>query len=172
MTLGGVLFLVKDDHMERENKINGFVSAEPAIAVILAAVHFGWMIRRAIIALGVSPNKKIHEQLRCCHGLGKLKDAWKDEVKQRTQKGIAEVTAVWPQLKDAFALRNRLVHGVKPTSNDYAERRVEWLLQAARDIQQFCKTHEVDLYRRLPVRRKGRTYDYLLSPQDRDQLVP
>jgi len=45
------MFLVKDDPTEREKKILGFVPNEPAIAVILAAVHFEWTVRRAIIAL-------------------------------------------------------------------------------------------------------------------------
>ncbi len=150
------MFLVKDDPTEREKKILDFVQDEPAIAVILAAVHFEWTVRRAIIALGMSPSRTIREHLECCHGLDAFKDVWKGEVKPRVQRNLAEVVSLWPKVRCAFKLRGRLVHGGKPTGSDYATDRVKWLLQAARDVRQFCETQKVNLHQTLPGRRKSR----------------
>lgn len=102
----------------------------------------------------MSPNVTIREQLQRSYGLDRLKEIWKEEAKPKTQVGLAQVITLWPKLKKGFELRNRLVHGGKPTSSDYAADRIEWLLQAAREVQQFCEKQGIDLYRRLRVRRK------------------
>ena len=148
------MFLVKDDPAEREKKILDFVLTEPAIAVILAAVHFEWTVRRAIIALGESSNIVIRKRLERCSGLGELKKAWKEEVKSPIQGSLAEVVSLWPKVRCAFKLRGRLVDGGRSTGSGYAADRVKWLLQAAGDIRQLCETHKVNLHQTLPIRRK------------------
>jgi len=63
------MFEVQYGSEKREQRIRGFLEQEPPAAVILAAVHFEWTLRRAIIGLGENPNVAIREGLKGCHGL-------------------------------------------------------------------------------------------------------
>ena len=76
------MFLVSDDSPTRELRIRAALTTEPAIAVILGAVHVEWTVRRAILALGRSPNIVLRVQLTRAHGLDQYKDLWKAEVVQ------------------------------------------------------------------------------------------
>ena len=107
-------FLVGDSQADRHSKIRGFLSeGEPVIAVLLAAADFEWTVRRAILALGTSPNVEIRSGvLAKCTGLDKYTEAWRFEVKGRTNCGLPEVFTNWGLFREAFELRHRLVHGV------------------------------------------------------------
>jgi hypothetical protein len=150
------MFLVKDTSSAREARIRTFLADDPSIAALLAVVHVEWTLRRAIIALGVSPNRDVRALLRECHGLARYKSAWRQEVRPRTNRHLAEVVADWQGLRSAFNTRHVLVHGVRAVSFDYAVQRAEWALAAAGDIRAFAASHSVDLDRRLPVRRRPR----------------
>lgn len=150
-------FLVGDSQSTRHARIKGFlVEGEPVISVILAAADFEWTVRRAILALGKSPNADIRTGvLARCSGLDKYRDAWKAEVKPRFEKGLPEVIADWDGFKEAFGLRHRLVHGVAGTTGlNYAATRVETVLQASADVAAFAAANAIDLFARLPVRRR------------------
>jgi hypothetical protein len=149
------MFLVGDDSVDREARIQTLLAAQPPIAVILGAVHVEWTVRRAIIALGCSPNVVIRERLLRCHGLDQYKALWKDEVVTvRQAPPLTQVVTRWAELRNGFELRHRLVHGASSCTADYAASRVEALLAAAADIRAFCLRQGVDLHVRLPVRRK------------------
>jgi hypothetical protein len=151
------MFLVGDDSPAREARIRAFLSTEPAIAVILSAVHFEWTVRRAVLALGRSPNVAIRAQMLRCHGLDQYKDLWRAEVVAgRRAPGLAQVVRRWPELRRAFALRHRLVHGALSCTTDHAAPRVEIMLAAAANVRSFCAGQGVNLHERLPVRRKPR----------------
>ncbi|NJK29468.1 MAG: hypothetical protein HC790_01255 [Acaryochloridaceae cyanobacterium CSU_3_4] len=149
------MFLVSDQSSTREQRILEFLETECAIAVILSAVHFEWTVRRAIIALGSSPNVEIRKDLKSCHGPEKYKLLWKKEIHvPKNQLPLTKVVKNWEDLSKAFKLRHRIVHGVSSCGSEYAEPHVTSFLSAAKDIREFCKQHQVDLYVRLPVRRK------------------
>ena len=61
------MFLVSDDSPTRELRIRAALTTEPAIAVIVGAVHVEWTVRRAILALGRSPNVVLRVQLTRAH---------------------------------------------------------------------------------------------------------
>lgn len=150
-------FMVGDSQQARHARIRGFLSAgEPVIAVILAAADFEWTVRRGILALGQSPNADIRSGvLASCSGLDRYKDAWKTEVKPRFGKGLPDIVAGWDGFKKAFELRHRLVHGVAGTTGlDYATERVGTVLQASADVAAFGAANAIDLFSRLPVRKR------------------
>lgn len=153
------MFLVHENPDEREQRIRDFLVSDldAAIAVILSAVQFEWAVRRAIIALGSSPNKKLRQQLSQCYGLDKYKDMWKSEVYPKHHARLTQVVENWQDLRDAFNLRDRLVHGLTNCDRSYATRRVEAAIQAACFIRKFAQSKGVDLHKRLPIRRRVNT---------------
>jgi hypothetical protein len=148
------MFLVRDSSIAREGRIRGFLADDPSLAALLAVIHVEWTLRRAIVALGTSPNVVVREKLTLCHGHTKYRDLWRDEVTPRTAKRLPEVLSNWEGLKHAFKVRHVLVHGVRAVSFDYAAVRAEWALAAAVDIRAFCAAHAVDIDSRLPIRRR------------------
>lgn len=118
------MFLVQDSSLSRENRIEQFLTDDPSLSALLSVVHFEWTIRRAIIALGKSPNVVVRSQLKSCHGLDRYKDLWKDEVflndKLNVRLRLPEAVKDWNGLGRAFRLRHRLVHGASSCGAEYA----------------------------------------------------
>lgn len=86
------MFLVSDSLAQRQSRICEFKGQDASIGAVLAAIDLEWTIRRAILALGTSPNKVIRDDvLANCHGLGRYKEAWGAEVKPRFNKTLPTV---------------------------------------------------------------------------------
>ena len=150
------MFLVQDSSLSREERIKYYLIEDASVSVLLSVIHFEWTVRRAIIALGISPNVVVRERLSKCHGLDKYKEVWRDEVflnEQRQVDRLSEVVKNWECLGRAFRLRHRLVHGVASCGTDYARERVHWALDATRDVRTVCIENDINLDARLPVRR-------------------
>ena len=151
------MFLVSDASESREIRIQNLLVEEPALAALLAVIHFEWTIRRSIIALGTSPNVDIRKELEKCHGDRKYKDLWKREVFPRVDKRLPKIIKNWDGLQKSFKLRHKIVHGVRfYGKSEYTQERVQWALNAAIDVRNFCITHNVNLDSRLPIRRKSK----------------
>lgn len=148
------MFLVQDSSTAREARIQQLSVEDPTLSALLAVIHVEWTVRRAIIALGTSPNVEIRKKLEKGHGLDNYKEHWKIEVSPNTQKRLPEVVKNWEGLRRSFRLRHRLVHGASSCGHEYAQVRASWALAAAADVREFCRVHDVDLDARLPVRRK------------------
>ncbi|MGI0489038.1 hypothetical protein ACN4EK_26815 [Pantanalinema rosaneae CENA516] len=151
------MFLVNDSSSSRENRIKQFLAEDPALSALLAVIHFEWTVRRAIIALGTSPNVMVREKLRNCHGLDRYKEAWRDEVYPNIQLRLPEVVRNWDGLGRSFRLRHRLVHGATSCQAEYAIERVHWAIEAANDVRDICSKNNINLDARLPVRRITRS---------------
>jgi len=152
-------FLVDDTQPDRHDRIRLFLAnRENVIAVLLAAADFEWTVRRAILALGTSPNADIRSKvLSRCSGLEKYKEAWTREVKQQRGKCLKEVVSNWDEFKEAYKLRHTLVHGVAGTTGrDYAEVRINRILAASAAVCAYSLDQGIDLYSRLPVRQRPR----------------
>ncbi len=97
-----------------------------------------------------------------CHGLDRYKDAWRSEVGRRFPESgsLPRLISNWQFLKEqAFPLRHRLVHGIEGSVGaGYARERTLALLEASKALCAFAMAHDVDLYARLPVRRKPRSW--------------
>lgn len=157
------MFLTSDTFADRQKRIRSFDNNDAFIGVLLATMDFEWTLRRAIIALGYQKNSTIRDQvLANCSGIDRYKDAWKQQVKPRQGVTLPSIVSDWEFLKNqAFPLRHRLVHGIKAaTGVQYARERRDCLLDASKAVVDFSATKGVDLYARLPVRRK----DMVLTP--------
>jgi hypothetical protein len=151
------VFLVRDSSSSREERIKQFLDEDPALAALLSVIHFEWTVRRAIIALGTSPNVVIRENLENCHGLSRYKVLWKEEVFPNIQLRLPEVVKNWDGLDRAFRLRHKLVHGVTSCEAEYAKQRVYWAINATSDLRSVCIDNGIDLDSRLPVRRAAKS---------------
>ena len=154
------MFLVQDSSLSREERIKYYLIEDASVSVLLSVIHFEWTVRRAIIALGTSPNVVVRERLSRCHGLDKYKEVWRDEVflnEQRQVERLSEVVKNWECLGRAFRLRHRLVHGVTSCSTDYARERVYWALDATNDVRAVCVQNDINLDARLSVRRRNKS---------------
>lgn len=150
------MFLVQDSSVSREERIKQFLDEDPSLSALLSVIHFEWTVRRAIIALGKSPNVVIRVKLRGCQGLDGYKDLWRDEVFLNDQRNItrlSEVVKNWQGLGRAFRLRHRLVHGATSCGTEYAKERVNWAIDATNNVRHICKVEGINLDSRLPVRR-------------------
>lgn len=154
------MFLVSDNVIERKKRIEEFLAIEPTAAVLLAAAHFEWCVRRTIIALGCSPNVTIRKRLERAYGLDALKDIWRDELcvrlpRVKTSKAIKNLpneVKNWSDFRKAFELRHRLIHGVSSCGASYAETRAKRILQAAEDVIAVCTRQGWDINSRIPIR--------------------
>ncbi len=148
------MFLVQDSSESREARIKSFLAEDPSLSALLAVVHFEWTVRRAIIALGTSPNVVIRTKLKKCHGLDRYKEVWKAEVSPNVQESLPEVVENWEGLCRAFRPRHRLVHGATSCGTECAGERVNWAIEATSDIRAVCIDRAIDLDSRLPARRQ------------------
>ena len=73
----------------------------------------------------------------------------------KTSVELDELIGDWDELKKAYELRHKLIHGTQGTTGrSYASAKVERILEASRKVCEFAKEHGRDLYGRMPVRRK------------------
>jgi hypothetical protein len=149
-------FNLTDSYEQRKKVILGMVdSGLPGIAVISAASDLEWTLRRAIIALGKSPNRDIRKKIEKASGLRVYAKHWNAEVGVRFSQSLELLIADWDNFVDkTYKLRHNLVHGEIPnTTREYATPRVEEILRATKSIIDFADRNGIDIYMRLPVRR-------------------
>lgn len=144
------MFLVRQGIDERHGRIAKFFYTEDAtIAVLLAAADFERCIRRAILALGVSPTAQIRKQTlgRNFHGLDAFKKGWNDEVTPRLHKKLADdVVRNWSQFRSSFELRHRLIHGAQVRLTPaFATEAAKRILAASVDLTNFASAEGAQL---------------------------
>ncbi len=147
-------FLVNDSQSDRHAKIRSFLTADEAvIAVLLAAVDFEWTLRRAICALGnISPKDLSSKRIS---GLDGYRRAWKAAVANRASVEFNQLIDDWDELNRAYLLRHELIHGTHGTTGlSYATRKVDRILDASTRVFEFAQEQGVNLYARLPARRR------------------
>lgn len=139
------MFFVSDSIAERQEKIRSFLETDPVVAVLLAAADFEWCLNRFIIALGTKPNKEIRDEVLSSlnkkgfrsyvSGLTDYERAWKKSAASSNDfRSLEDIIShnQWKALKDAFNLRNELIHGRKGTTGPgYAAKRVEVILDCS-----------------------------------------
>ena len=111
----------------------------PGVAVISAASDLEWTLRRAIVALGMSPNRDIHKKIEKTSGLRIYAKHWNAEVGTRFNQSLELLIADWDNFVDkTYKLRHKLVHGaISKTTTEYATPRVEEILRATKAIIDF-----------------------------------
>ena len=145
------LFTVKYGSERREKHIRDREQEDITIAVICAAVHFEWTIKRFILKLGKSSTKAIRSRLEGIYGKEQYEKIWKDEV-------LAKYSSLYTiidkkQLKGAFDVRGRIVHGNGLGNPKKAHEAVESFLSASGKLRNFAEKHGENLDTRLKTRR-------------------
>ncbi len=148
----------------RGEKISEMLKQEPATAVILAAVHFEWMIKRAILKLGISPTKELRAKLekvyhiKDVNGRSDYKTVWKAEIaRHRKHSELGTVIGRLERIQTkASEVRDRLVHGNGTVSKANAEEAVNLYLEAAEKIRVYVLKNGENIDTRLKQRRRPR----------------
>lgn len=153
------MFIVNDSLEIRHGKIRRYAEEDATVGLILAAVDLEWTIRRAILALGKNSTKHIKAEVLSKgrnSGLEHYKACWRDEVKPIHSIGLPDLIDDWQLLKNAFELRNRLVHGRGVAGEAFTKVRMETCLNASEKLIKFAEEHRSPLYGRRIARIKPR----------------
>lgn len=142
------MFLVSEKIEDRENRIRSFLESDHHIAVLLAAIHFEWTVRRVMIALSKSPNREIRKEM--VFGIKRYKEFWNKHVNEAK---FSDVIGDYDELNKKYQLRNKLIHGEGGFTKNNAISSVETILKSAQNIITFSKEKGFDVNSKLPVRR-------------------
>jgi len=149
------MFLASDHVDHRENKIRSFISSEPGVALLLAAVNVEWTISRAVLFLSTTENVVLRKKLRNYYSPDKYKELWKEEVTPNGHLSLCQLVRNWSSVRKGFEARNVLVHGKGRFTRNMAIPHIEALLEGAGYVDKYCRDNGKPLYERMPVRRKS-----------------
>ena len=156
------MFSVGFGSEKREAKIREMGREDLTTAVILAAVHFEWMLKRAILKLGRSPTKKLREQLERVYSISDrdnrdgYKSIWAREIQPRYKRAalgtvLGKLTAI---NDNAMAVRGRVIHGNGTVSKTDAHKAIELFLTSGKKLRDFTLKNGDNLDSRLKARIK------------------
>ncbi len=158
------MFSVGYGSKEREDRLRVLSQEDPTTAVILAAVHFEWMLKRSILKLGSTPTQALRKELENVYRLEDTgtkrgyKSIWRSEIEPRF-KGAALGTVLGRLAAIqhvALKCRGRIVHGNGTVSRKQAKEAVELFLDAGLKLRAFAEKGGENLDARLTVRRRAR----------------
>jgi len=158
------MFSVGFGSENRENEIRSIAEDDSTTAVILAAVHFEWMLKRAILKLGMTPTNVLREQLEDVYTIQDkgsregYKTIWGREVEPRFKNAaLGTVLGRLPKIKTkAFKVRGQVVHGNGTVSESGAREAIDLFLEAGKKLRDFVALKGEDLDSRLAMRIKPR----------------
>ena len=145
---------------KREKEIRKIAAKDEITAVILAAVHFEWMLKRAILKLGTSPTKSLRKQLEDVYRINKYKtqdgykEIWGREIGTRfNNASLGKVIGKLTQIQNhALDVRGKIIHGNGTVSKAHADQAIDLFLDAGVKLQQFARKNGEDLDTRLNAR--------------------
>ena len=155
------MFTVAYGSENRENEIRRIAQSDRTHALMLAAVHFEWMLKRTILKIGVSPTKELRERLDKVYkftsdgGKNSYKMAWDHEVSARFKNSALGTVLGRLQKHQVGALRARgkVIHGNGTVSQTEADEAIAFFLDAGKRLREFTLRTGDDLDSRLKVRR-------------------
>lgn len=165
-----MMFSVGFGSENREKRIREIAKEDRTVGVILAAVHFEWMMKRAILKLGSSPTAQLREELSRVTGVrGKSRsdgysqdgyyEIWKREVVSRNLKRAALGTVLGrlTDIRDkASKVRGHIIHGNGTASIEEANNAIDLFLEVGPKLRAFADRNGEDLDTRLKGRLKPR----------------
>ncbi len=148
----------------RETEIRCIEKKDPTTAVILAAVHFEWMLKRAILKLGTGPTKALREQLEGVYRINDwnnqigYKTTWAQEVGLRFRNaGLGTVLGRLQKIQaKALDVRGQIVHGNGTVSEKDTKEAVDLFIAAGEKLREFAAKNGEDLDTRLKTRIRPR----------------
>jgi hypothetical protein len=158
------IFAIGYGSAEREERIRKYLDEDHIVAIILAATHFEWMIKRAIIKMSKNPTKRLREVLEKTYVLdgrgvnNSLQMLWNQEIAAKYKNAaLAKVVPNLTFIKDRVKkIRGFVVHGNGLASKKDAALAVDQYLAASKNIREFAAQHEQNLDKRLSPRRVSR----------------
>jgi hypothetical protein len=158
------MFHVSFGSAKRETEIQKIANTDHTTALILAAVHFEWMLKRAIMKLGTSPTKNLRAQLEEVFRMSRhnnqdgYKEIWDREVGKRFKSAsLGTVIGKLTQIQNhALNVRGKVIHGNGTVSKSDADEAIDLFLGAGRKLQRFAQKNREDLDTRLKARIKPR----------------
>lgn len=154
------MFHVGFGSAQREAEIRKIATSDRTTALILAAVHFEWMLKRAILKLGESPTKDLRQQLedvfrmQSKNGKDGYKEVWEREVGRRFKNAaLGTVLGKLSRIQiHALDVRGKVIHGNGTVKKPDADEAIELFLEAGERLRDFASKHRVDLDARLKAR--------------------
>ena len=159
------MFTVGFGIANREERIIEIGDTDPTTAVILSAVHFEWMIKRAILKLGCSPTAALRKELERIYKLEAggsnqedYRSIWKREVARRFRNAqLGKVLGNLHTLQNStMKVRGRVIHGNGTISEEVAEKAIMEFMNAANKLTNFALKHGENLDEKLKTRIKPR----------------
>ena len=157
-----LMFEISYGSKNRVQRICEISKSEPTLALILAAVHFEWTVKRCILKMGSSPTVGLRAKLESTFQLkGKNKDdlktVWNDEIGGQYQRSkLGQVVGSLNDISNkALQVRGKLIHGNGTTSKSKTLEAISIFLKSSDKIYDFAQDHGADLDKRLKTRRKS-----------------
>ena len=155
------MFSVGFGTKNREQRIRELAKSDRSMAVILAAVHFEWMIKRALLKLGTSPTSDLRRKLESIYSIaGKngqqgYSDVWASEIGQKFKHAALGTVIGKLQRIQAHALnvRGKIIHGNDTVSDKDADEAIGLFLGAGEKLRDFVADKGCDLDSKLRPRR-------------------
>lgn len=156
------MFSVGFGSKNREQKIKQMADYDRTTAIILAAVHFEWMLKRAIMKMGVSPTNSLRQELEDVYRLngkdGKIgyKEIWAREIECGHQNAaLGTVLGKLQKIQDrALKVRGKVIHGNGTVGRREGTEAIELLLGVGEKLRKFAHKSGVDLDTKLTTRKK------------------
>jgi hypothetical protein len=147
---------------KREAEIRNIAAKDPTTAVILAAVHFEWMLKRAILKMGDSPTSNLRKELEGVFRMEKRNshdgytEVWEREVGKRFKNAaLGTVLGKLNRIQShALDVRGKVIHGNGTVSKKVAGEAIELFLSAGNKLRKCARKHDIDLDTRLKTRPK------------------
>jgi hypothetical protein len=148
----------------REAWIYSILESDHTLAVILASVHFEWVLKRTILALGNSPTSVLRKELAETFLLTSLKTPdrtysalWHREITTVDKRAaFGRIVSQLPALQNkAMRCRGKVIHGNGTLARAEAKAAVELFLKSAGKMRQYALKRGVDIDSRLHARRKA-----------------
>lgn len=151
-----------------QNRVKSIIETQkrdPSLAVILAAVHFEWVINRAILVLGRSPTIYLRNKLLSCFSLtsadsrkATYKSLWKEEVEfEKKHLALGKVVTKYIALQNfAIKVRGEVIHGNGTVGKKRAEEAIRLFLDSAEQISSYVISQDLSLDKRVKARIKKR----------------
>lgn len=148
------MFLASDRIEQREKKIRDFLSTDPSIALILAAVNFEWTVSRAVLFLSTTKNTVLRKKMRDYYSPKKYNDLWSEEVVPNGHAPLTKIVRNWSSILKGFDARNVIVHGKDRYTKNMATPHIDAVLKGISFVDTYCKNCGKPLYERMPVRKR------------------
>jgi hypothetical protein len=151
------MFSVGYGSKNREVKIRGYIAEDFSVAVILAAVHFEWMLKRTIMKLGKSSTKELRKELKYrfilkSNDKKSLIDLWNDEIKIKNG-AFGKVIGNLAKIKTvSVKMRGHIIHGNGLVKKADALSAIDEYLKACEKLRLFVIANGHDIDKRLKPR--------------------